>query len=114
MMTAKTSGVKLDQGKIRPNLILGDFSRALREVCRVGSFGAEKYVPHGWVSVPNGVERYTDAMLRHWMDEHIEELDGESQLLHAAHCAWNALARLDLVLREKEKLPDQRLGDRGD
>ena len=103
MTMVKMSGVKLDQGKIRPNLVLGDFTRALSEVCRVGSFGAEKYVPHGWLSVPNGIERYTDAMVRHWMAEHTEESDNESELLHAAHCAWNALARLDLILREKEK-----------
>jgi hypothetical protein len=30
-------------------------------------------------------------------------LDPDSQLLHASHAAWNALARLELMLREKEQ-----------
>jgi hypothetical protein len=27
-------------------------------------------------------------------------VDNESDILHAAHAAWNALARLELMLRE--------------
>jgi hypothetical protein len=30
-------------------------------------------------------------------------VDPDSGLLHAAHTAWGALARLELILREKEK-----------
>ena len=95
-------GNKYDGGKIRAGLVLGDFSRALIEVCRVGSFGADKYSPGDWVHVKNGIDRYTDAMLRHYLAEQVEDLDSESELLHAAHLAWNALARLDLILRQGE------------
>jgi len=95
-----TPGAKLDAGKTRLGLVLGGFSRALEEVGRVGTFGAQKYTDDGWLDVPNGEARYTDAMLRHYMAEDREIFDKETQLLHAAHLAWNALARLDLMLRE--------------
>lgn len=96
-------GAKLDHGKPRHGLVLGGFARALTEVAKVGTFGANKYTDNGWVSVPNGQARYTDALYRHLSAEAKGELnDGESELLHAAHAAWNALARLDLLLREQE------------
>lgn len=70
----------------------------------VGTFGAEKYTKGGWLDVPDGVERYTDALYRHLLAEGRGELvDHESGLLHAAHSAWNALARLDLMLREAKQ-----------
>lgn len=94
-------GAKLDVGKNRLGLVLYGFARALEAVGRVGTFGADKYSPDGWVSVPDGVNRYTDALYRHLLAEAREDLDDESGLLHAAHAAWNALARLDLMLRDK-------------
>ena len=96
-----TSGAKLDGGKVRPALVLGSFARALLQVSQVGTFGAAKYSDDGWVNVPDGIRRYDEAMMRHWLKEKAgEEVDGDSNLLHAAHLAWNALARLDLMLRE--------------
>lgn len=94
-----TPGAKLDAGKNRLGLVMLGFSRALEQVGRVGTFGAAKYTDNGWVHVPNGIDRYTDAMLRHILKESQEATDPDSQLLHAAHAAWNALARLDLMLR---------------
>lgn len=97
-------GVKYDAGKPRYGLVLGGFSRALERVVKVGTFGANKYSDDGWLSVPGGHARYTDAMLRHHFAEAGgEELDGESGMLHAAHRAWNALAVLELKLIEMEK-----------
>lgn len=92
-------GAKLDAGKPRIGLIATDFPRALTEIARVGTFGARKYTDHGWLYVPNGIDRYTDAMLRHVLAEPIGAVDHDSGLLHAAHVAWNALARLELMLR---------------
>lgn len=98
-----TTGAKADAGKPRPALVLGDFSRALLEVSKVGTFGAKKYTDHGWVSVPDGIKRYDEAKVRHWLYEKAgQENDPETGLHHAAHEAWNALARLDLILRKKE------------
>lgn len=99
-------GAKLDALKPRPALVLGGFSRALMAVTHVGTYGANKYTPNGWRSVCDGVERYTEAMQRHWLEEAQGiESDPESNFLHAAHTAWNALARLELMLC---KIEDQR------
>lgn len=97
---ASEAGAKLDAGKNRLCLVLGGFAKALEEVGRVGTYGANKYTDNGWISVPNGSERYTDAMLRHLFREMQGELsDPDTSIFHAAHTAWNALARLDLMLR---------------
>lgn len=95
-------GAKLDAGKPRVGLVLRGFSRALQEVSKVGTFGAEKYSPNGWKEVKNGKERYDDATWRHLLQENPDSLDEESGLLHAAHAAWDALATLEFLLKEKE------------
>ena len=97
-------GAKLDHGKapIRRG-VLEYFPRALEEVAKVSEFGAGKYAWKGWMSVPDGINRYGDAEGRHILKAALEgEYDRDSGLLHAAHEAWNALARLELILREKD------------
>jgi len=97
------AGAKLDAGKNRLGLVLGAFARALNEVGKVGTYGAEKYTPNGWLSVPDALDRYGDAQWRHRLAQEMgEELDPETGLLHAAHEAWNCLARLELILRDRE------------
>lgn len=104
-----TPGAKLDAGKNRLSLVMFGFSRALQEVGRVGTYGANKYTDVGWMEVPNGQQRYTDAMFRHLLKEATgEEYDSDTLLLHAAHAAWNALARLELQLRSREKEEERR------
>lgn len=98
-------GAKLDAGKPRVGLMMGGFSRALAAVAGVTTYGANKYSPGGWQHVPNGVDRYTDAMLRHLLsDLSGESTDPESGLAHAAQVAWNSLARLELMLRNSDSL----------
>lgn len=98
-------GAKLDSGKIRAGLVINGFSRALEEVSKVGTFGANKYSDNGWMQVSNGIERYTDALHRHLLSEAKGEInDPESNLKHAAHAAWNALARLDLIMRSEQPI----------
>jgi hypothetical protein len=100
-LRADESGAKLDLGKNRLGLVLLAFSLALEEVGRVGTFGAEKYSPNGWLAVPDAQARYTDAMLRHVFRHASGEVnDDESGIAHWAHAAWNALACLELQLRE--------------
>lgn len=100
---ANTAGAKLDNGKNRLGLVLGAFANALQAVGQVGTHGATKYTDNGWTQVPNGIERYTDAMYRHQLKEATGEAnDPDSKLHHAAHAAWNALARLELILRAQE------------
>jgi hypothetical protein len=96
-------GAKADAGKVRPALVLGGFARALLEVSKVGTSGAIKYTESGWIDVPDGVSRYDEAGMRHWLYEKAgQPHDPDTALLHAAHEAWNALARLDLMLRQAE------------
>lgn len=97
-------GAKLDAGK--PCAYRGAidyFPRAINAVAAVSTFGASKYAWKGWETVPEGIERYSDALVRHLLAEGTGELqDSDSGLLHAAHGAWNALARLELLLRKNE------------
>jgi len=94
-------GAKLDAGKPRVGLVLGGFSKALLAVAEVGTAGAAKYSDSGWKTVPNGINRYNDAQQRHWLEEMKgKTVDPESDQLHAAHTAWNALARLELILEQ--------------
>ena len=103
-LDAHSPGAKLDQGKPDASLLFM-FGKALTAVAAVGTFGAQKYTRGGWQHVDGGRDRYTAALLRHLFKEHYGSNDPDSGLLHAAHAAWNALARLELELREQE-VPD--------
>jgi hypothetical protein len=93
-----SSGVKYDQGKPRVGLMISDFSRALNEVATVSTFGANKYSPSGWRTVEDARNRYWDALHRHLLAMSTADRDEESNLLHLAHAAWNALAVLEIEL----------------
>lgn len=92
------SGAKLDQGKLRPALVLGNFPYALEAVTQVGTYGANKYTGNGWKSVPNGLERYHDAAMRHWLKymsgDRINFEDGE--VSHLAQVIWNLMSVYEL------------------
>ena len=94
-------GAKDDGNKIRADLVLGAFPNALEAVCEVGTFGAAKYTDDGWLKVNDAKRRYTDALLRHYL-EHAKGFDSDedSGLDHLAHLAWNALAILELEIRK--------------
>lgn len=94
-------GAKLDAGKVRPSLILDGFAHALLAVAEVATDGAIKYSDGGWQHVPDGVRRYAEAKDRHRLHGAIEKRDPTTGHLHLAHEAWNALAALELVLREQ-------------
>lgn len=104
--SSKEPGSKLDSGKA-PILqgCIGYFPRALEEVARVSLVGANKYSWRGWESVPDGINRYGDALCRHLLAEAVEgDYDsgpGGTGLRHAAQIAWNSLARLELILRKE-------------
>jgi hypothetical protein len=93
-------GMKEDHGKPRTDLLIMDFPRALEAVAVVAGFGTQKYEDHNWLKVENGYKRYLAADLRHKL-KHTqgEQVDTDSGLLHLAHAAWNALAVLELELR---------------
>jgi hypothetical protein len=92
------TGEKGDAGKpaIYSNL-LNMFPLTCLAVAQASAFGAERYGHDNWRAVPDGVNRYSDALLRHLLED---GLDPASGLPHEAHAAWNALARCELLLRE--------------
>ena len=96
-------GAKLDAGKVCPSLIIEGMARALWGVAEVATFGMVKYTRDGWISVPDGQFRYANAGYRHVLKRAMgETVDPDSELWHLKHEAWNALAKLDLAMREEE------------
>ena len=76
------------------------FPKALQAVADISAMGAKKYSWGGWKDSATfaDVHRFEDALGRHLLDEQVEGWYDESNLLHAAHAAWNALAKLELLL----------------
>jgi hypothetical protein len=71
-------------------------------VASVSAAGAKKYSWKGWEDVPDGVSRYSDALGRHIVNLSIDGPFDADGFLHRAQIAWNALASLELYLREQE------------
>lgn len=99
-------GAKMDAGKICAGA-LGGFSRALLAVAEVSTHGIEKYRRDSWQEVPDGIERYNDAMWRHLLQQGD---DADSGLSHKAHACWNMLAELELTLHENDSDDTRPLG----
>ena len=95
-------GTKYDNGKLRLAEMIIDFKTPIEELCKVWEFGANKYEKSNWKKLANPIDRYTNAMLRHLLAEETNLVDDESGLLHAAHIAFNALARLHFIARNKD------------
>lgn len=97
--------VKHDTGKVP--VYRGGFAyfpRAIEAIAAVSAFGATKYAWNGWLHVPDGFNRYTDAMGRHIIEEAKGEVfDPDSGLPHAWHTLWNSAARVELAEIEKSK-----------
>lgn len=99
------AGAKLDGGKVSVTRgALHYFPRAITEVAKLSQKGAEKYSWKGWQYVPDGVNRYSDALGRHELkiEGNFDAVDPDTGILEAACVAWNALARLELIIRERE------------
>lgn len=76
-------GMKFDSEKPRYDLLP---PVAIDEMAKVMTFGAKKYAPNGWQTVPDGKNRYLAAALRHaFAISRGEVMDSETGLPHAAH-----------------------------
>lgn len=95
-----TAGLKFDQDKVRLSLITPNFVNGVGEVL---TFGAKKYAPNSWQTVPNAKERYEDALYRHWL-AYLggDKVDKESGLSHLKHLATNAMFLLYFEEAENE------------
>lgn len=96
---------KKDVGKpLVVSLFMNYFPRAILAVVSVSEYGMRKYRGNpegtGWQKVEDGARRYGDAIGRHIVKEKMEGPydDSDSGLSHAAQHAWNALARLEIML----------------
>ena len=102
----KAGGAKADAGKVPVTRgALHYFPRAITAVAELSAIGANKYSWKGWESVPDGINRYGDAMGRHELriQGDYSRRDPDTGVLEACAVAWNAMARLELILREQEK-----------
>jgi hypothetical protein len=92
---------KSDMGKPRVAKTMKAFPLALIAISELSDFGSEKYPDTHWHDVPDGFNRYSDAMMRHFLSEGGDCLDKdiESGLLHITATAWNAMGRLEILLR---------------
>ena len=87
-------GLKYDNGKLLMSLIDPKFVQGVAEVL---TFGANKYAPNSWQTVPDAKRRYEDALLRHTYKYLEGELyDEESNLEHLKHMACNIMFLLYL------------------
>lgn len=108
-MKEESKGIKYDEGKPQVGMVLRGFRRAILEVAKVGTFGANKYGRFNFLKVDDAAQRYEDAEFRHWLGSmEGDGLDDETKLLHLAHKAWNSLAALEVELIEREKRANER------
>lgn len=108
-------GLKEDKGKLPMGIVIQrQFPNALKAIAECSLYGHTKYIEQDqdWLNcqrLENPIERYSDAMMRHYMDSGIDfkEIDGGekgSQLEHIKHAAWNMLQLLEMLeLKKQEK-----------
>lgn len=90
------SGVKLDDGKLRHDLLPPD---AVGEVARIFTFGAEKYAARNWEKGMDWGRVYA-AQQRHMMAFWGGEMyDPETGMLHTAHATFGTLVLTAYSLR---------------
>lgn len=103
------TGIKYDSAKPKMNLLP---PKAVMEVAKVLTFGAEKYDAENWRKLEDLQNRYTAGALRHifaHMDG--EELDPETNLSHLAHAMCCLLFKLEIELEERLKEEEPREAD---
>lgn len=83
--------------------VFQEFPLAMMEIARVTAFGVEKHASRGWQTFSSvyGIKYHTGKLGRHLLAEETEGMVNEADggLFHAAQVAWNALARLEHILR---------------
>ena len=101
MSDKENLGRKFDGEKPRTYLLP---PKALMEVSKVLTIGAQKYDEENWRKLENLQNRYTGAALRHifaHMDG--EKLDPETNLSHLAHALCCLLFKLEIELEQTKK-----------
>lgn len=109
--TSKEIGLKFDKGKPMVGTLCQVFPRALLGIGTCIEFGTHKYPKSdNWKLVDNALQRYQNAMMRHYVKFLAGEItDKETGLPHLCHMGWNALAVLELYLIENKDKYDEGL-----
>lgn len=94
-------GIKYDGEKPKMHLLP---PKAITEVAKVLTFGAQKYDEENWRKLDNLQARYSSGALRH-IFAHLdgESLDPESGLSHLAHAICCLVFKLEIELEESQK-----------
>ena len=98
-------GVKLSNSKPKLSLLKIQFPRALEAVARASEYGHQKYIDtdhdyKNFLRVDNAEWEYRNALERHESYRETQGyFDSESNLPHIYHKAWNALAELEMHLK---------------
>ena len=97
-------GVKYDGEKPKMHLLP---PKAINEVAKVLTFGAQKYDEENWRKLEDLQSRYSSGALRH-IFAHLdsENLDPESGLSHLAHAICCLLFKLEIEL-ENAKIEEE-------
>ena len=105
-LTDDGKGKKYDNGKPMVGTLVRIFASALLGIGACITFGQKKYPKSdNWKLVPNGIDRYTDSLMRHLTKFHSgEEFDTETGLPHLFHCGWNMLAIIEFYLMDKPEI----------
>lgn len=94
---------KFDGGKIMFDLL--PFAE-VEDVARVLTYGAKKYEKDGWKKVPDGLDRYFAALMRHLTAYKLgQEIDEESGLTHLSHACTNLMF---IMYLEKNRTRDKK------
>lgn len=73
-------------------------------ISKVLTFGAQKYAAHGWKKLPDAVNRYQGALLRHLAALQAgEEFDEDSGLPHIWHVGANIVFLIHKYDRNREE-----------
>lgn len=93
-------------GKVRMDLLFKDMPRAIESLARVMTWAIHEkgYKESDWLRLPDAEQAFHGGLHRHDNKEmRGQEFDDESGLEHAIHTAWNAMARVEMILRRKEQ-----------
>lgn len=107
-LTDNGKGKKYDNGKSMVGTLCRVFPRALLGIGQCIRFGQTKYPnPKNWSLVEDGLNRYTDSLMRHLLKMFAgQDIDPETKLPHIFHVCWNALAISEFYIKEHAELEE--------
>jgi hypothetical protein len=103
MTKTKSEGIKLDQEKLRYDLVP---AYPLEQIVKVLTFGAKKYTDRNWELGMNWTRVFAALMRHSWAWFKGEDVDKETGISHIAHAACCCMFLLEYT-RTKKELDDR-------